>query len=249
MIAVRETCPYPHRDGATPMKYVLALAATLAMFSSGTAAAGDGAVTLTPACESALALSALPARLRSGASVYVWDGERFSLSQRGAGRFHCIVERNHSQALIPQCADAAGLESVIRGVMQKTEWALSGLSAAERQSRFDALVEKGVLRAPERAGVNYMMSAFNLAWNTARDGLMRIPPHVMFYAPNVSNDDIGGSMAEGTRGNRGVPFVIEEGIHGYMISFVERAADPADARSACRGQHSLFDESTVGDSP
>jgi len=47
-------------------------------------------------------------------------------------------------------------------------------------------------------------------------------PHVMYYAPNVSNEDIGG----GKPGSM-YPFVIMPGPHGYFIQLLgltERAA-------------------------
>jgi hypothetical protein len=47
-------------------------------------------------------------------------------------------------------------------------------------------------------------------------------PHVMHYAPDVSNEDIGGGKPGGM-----APFVIRHGHHGYVIQFLgltERAA-------------------------
>jgi N-methylhydantoinase B/oxoprolinase/acetone carboxylase alpha subunit len=47
-------------------------------------------------------------------------------------------------------------------------------------------------------------------------------PHVMYYAPDISNADIGGGKPGGME-----PFVILQGHHGYMIQGVgvtERAA-------------------------
>jgi hypothetical protein len=47
-------------------------------------------------------------------------------------------------------------------------------------------------------------------------------PHVMYYAPNVSNKDIGGGKPGGM-----YPFVIMPGPHGYIVQLLgltERAA-------------------------
>jgi hypothetical protein len=47
-------------------------------------------------------------------------------------------------------------------------------------------------------------------------------PHVMYYAPDISNDDIGGAKLGGME-----PFIILHGHHGYMIQplgLTERAA-------------------------
>src|SRR5262249_44708179 len=49
------------------------------------------------------------------------------------------------------------------------------------------------------------------------------PPHVMFYAPNLTNDDIGAD------GSPGMPFVAYQGPQGYMIMV---PADPAHDHAA-----------------
>jgi hypothetical protein len=49
-------------------------------------------------------------------------------------------------------------------------------------------------------------------------------PHVMYYAPNVSNEDIGGAKPSP---DSTYPFVILPGPHAYMIQILgvtERAA-------------------------
>ena len=211
----------------------LALAALLPGLAGATPPAHEK---VSAACEEALALSALPKRLRADASVYVLTEDGYRLSRKGSGPFTCIVERNHEQALIPQCPDAAGADSVVPGIIRKSEWAIAGVPTAERRERFAADVSAGELKPPARAGISYMMSNFSYAWNSRRNGLIRIPPHVMFYAPNLDNDDIGGSIEEGVGHNRGVPFIVEKGIHGYMTSFVEHPSDSSDVLAACKGQ-------------
>ncbi len=191
---------------------------------------------ITPQCEEALALSALPLRLRDQASAYVLKDGEFELVRTGDGPFTCIVARNHPQSLIPQCADGAGRDTIIPGIIMKSSWALDGATPEEYSGRFDKAAASGTLKPPSRSGVSYMMSNFNFVWDWSRDDHFRIPPHVMYYAPNLKNDDIGGSQMEGMGTNRGVPFVIEEGIHGYMISMVEKTTDSADVLQACAGQ-------------
>ncbi len=217
---------------------LLLLTVLVSVIMTGTAGADPHTAgrPITPACEEALALSALPKRLRAGASVFVLTDDGYRMSRSGDGPFTCIVGRNHAEALIPQCPDAAGLDSVIPGIILKSQLALAGAAIEARQAEFEKKKENGDLSAPDRPGVSYMMSNFNYAWNHQAGGLMRIPPHVMFYAPNLSNDDIGGSMQEGMGSNRGVPFIIEEGIHGYMTSMVEHPSDSSDVFAACDGQ-------------
>jgi len=214
----------------------LALASVILVGATTTNTAVNNENPLTPACEEALALSALPQRLRDGASVYVLDSNGYKLARKGDGTFTCIVERNHRMSLIPQCPDAAGADTLIPGIIAKSMLALEGVIGDERAARFQAAVNKGDFVAPTRSGISYMMSNFNYIWSPQRDSMIRVPPHVMFYAPEIANEDIGGSFHEGLHENRGVPFIIEEGIHGYMTSFVEHPSDSSQVLAACKGQ-------------
>jgi hypothetical protein len=83
----------------------------------------------------------------------------------------------------------------------------------------------GYYKAPKRAGLSYMLSPILRTYlnNDVDDsvGTLNVP-HVMHYAPNVSNEDIGGGKLGGM-----YPFVIMPGLHGYVIQFLgltERAA-------------------------
>ena len=71
-------------------------------------------------------------------------------------------------------------------------------------------------------------------------------PHVMHYAPNVSNADVGAAFPEGEQIAHFMqhgrwketpgPFVIQEGVHGFFIQFLgvtERDAINKKCRHAC----------------
>lgn len=223
----------------------LAAAVLLAISVPVTAIASDETRKLTAACEEALALSALPARLRDQASVYSLTDQGFKMTREKDGPFTCIVERNHADAVIPQCVDAAGADTIIPGIMKKSQWSLAGMPVAERRAKFAELAAKKELKPAPRSGISYMMSNFNYVWNANSEYLMRVPPHVMFYAPNVSNEDVGGSFQEAVDGNRGTPFVVEVGIHGYMTSFVERPSESDEVLAACAGQLPNAEEMVV----
>jgi hypothetical protein len=72
----------------------------------------------------------------------------------------------------------------------------------------------GIYKAPERAGISYMLSPILRTYVNPDDsdavGTVNMP-HVMYYAPNVSNADIGGKPMSM------YPFVIVPGPHGYII--------------------------------
>jgi mannose-6-phosphate isomerase-like protein (cupin superfamily) len=64
-----------------------------------------------------------------------------------------------------------------------------------------------------------MLSNSNRLYNpqTRKAGIF--PPHVMFYAPNLTDADIG-STGDGAGG---LPFIAYQGPHGYMITLVPQS--------------------------
>jgi hypothetical protein len=83
----------------------------------------------------------------------------------------------------------------------------------------------GQLRAPRRAGINYMLSAENRVDDNGNIRPYR--PHIMLYAPYLTNADFGGGQA-------GSPvFVINEGKPGaYLIVPVPSLSDEAHHSAA-----------------
>ncbi len=193
------------------------------------------------ACEEALALSAPPQRLRDSATVYSLTESGYVRTRDGDGPLTCIVERNHPRALIPQCVDAAGADTIIPDLIYCSQRALEGATPEEILAEFETRAIRGEFRAPARPGVSYMTSEYNYIYVSQRQQIVDVHPHLMFYAPNLTNDDIGGSFEAALEEYRGLPLVLEPGIHGYMISFVDHASDATGVMRAGGGQ--------VGDVP
>ncbi|MEM7282183.1 MAG: hypothetical protein AAF438_11200 [Pseudomonadota bacterium] len=190
---------------------------------------------LSQACEEALALSAMPEALRQNANVYVWQDADFKKTVSSDGGFHCLVERNHNKAIIPQCVSPSGKDSILQGLMFRTKQAAKGLPPNKMQEKLKAAFASGKLIAPKEPGINYMMSAYNYIYVQNSDSFRQVPPHNMFFAPNTTNEMIGGSWELAT-GNKGYPFVIESGPHGYMITFTEQAAEIHGVVEHCEGE-------------
>ncbi len=190
---------------------------------------------LSQSCEEALALSALPVHLRERANVYVLQTGQFKQTIHSEGGFHCLVERNHPEAIIPQCVTPSGADTILPGLKFRTLKTQAGMSPKAVRQAFQQAAADGRLKTPSKPGINYMMSAFNHIYLDDSQAFRDVPAHVMFFAPNISNEDIGGS-AKLAMQNTGFPFVGQPGIHGYMISMVEQAADSAEVLTACQGQ-------------
>jgi hypothetical protein len=100
-----------------------------------------------------------------------------------------------------------------------------GTPAGELKKIMKDRLKTGYYRAPVRAGVSYMLAPVLRTYFKPEEGDRVITvnfPHVMYYAPGVSNEDIGAGELGGM-----YPFVIIPGHHGYMIQplgLTERAA-------------------------
>ena len=208
--------------------------AIAAILVSNAAGAGDRQ-SLTPECEVAIALSALPKRLREDTTVYALVDGEYEVAVKGDGPFTCVVERNDKDALIPQCMDEAGVDSVLPAILDRSRMSVAGVEFAELREKSDEKIHSGHFPKPSRPGISYMMSDYNYIYAGNAGRVLKIPPHVMFYAPDLKNTDVGGSL-ESVAGNHGTPFIVDEGPHGYMVVYTEHAADANDAAMACEGQ-------------
>jgi hypothetical protein len=199
-----------------------------------TQAAADR-IRLSQECEIAVAKSALPQRLRADSSVYALIGENYEKVVDGSGPFTCIVERNHSDSVIPQCMDKTGVSSVLPAIIDRSEMAVGGFDFEAIQTVNKKKLDSGHYQTAARPGVNYMMSDYNYIYVASAERVLKVPPHVMFYAPGLKNADVGGSF-QGMIENIGTPFVFREGPHGYMLTYAEHRADPNEVAEACQGQ-------------
>lgn len=213
-----------------------AVAATAMMLTAAGAAAEPAARhDLSQECEVALALSALPSRLRGQADVYALQDGRYEKVVDADGPFSCLVERSHASSIAPQCMDAEGARTILPALIAQSEAAIRIPSAREAAAHHAAVLAEGDFSAPGRPGISYMMSNYNYIYAPSADAVLKIPPHVMFYAPSLTNEDVGGSLRS-TVANIGTPFIINPGPHGYMISYTEHASDSVDVAAACAGQ-------------
>ena len=191
-----------------------------------------------------LALSALPPHLRDHATVYVLNPDKgFEVARTGTNGFHAFVARTGDDAfrgswpltkyrddiLYPISFDKAGARAQMRVFFDAAEMQANGTPPGELKRIIKDRFKTGYYKAPERAGISYMLSPIlRTYYNPEASGeesdsvFTMNYPHVMYYAPNVSNEDIGGGKPAGM-----YPFVIMPGPHGYFIQpidLTERAA-------------------------
>lgn len=197
--------------------------------------AGPQSVLGSQACEAALALSALPERLRDDAAVYTWHDGDYRRDGNESAKFHCFVARNHRDAVIPQCFTQSGVDNIMAGEFYKSRLVMHGTAPEDATNKFEQKVAAGEFEAPEQPGINYMMSAYNWIYQSARQEFIAVPPHVMFFAPDVESDDVGGATFREAVAQKGVPMVVDSGIHAYMVTFTDGSSESEQVEAQCSG--------------
>jgi len=160
---------------------------------------------LEPEVEMAEALAACPESLREQAGAYVLSESGFVLARQSSNGFHAIISRSQPGAFEPQCLDAEGSKSLLHQILLRGRLQMQGLDPGEIDSQIESAWTSGELGPPTRPGVNYMLSEKNRV-PIAPDRVIPYQPHLMFYAPGLTNEDIGGSV-DGTS----PVFLINEG--------------------------------------
>jgi len=191
-----------------------------------------GQMTLPRDLEIEVARSALPAHLRDGATIYVLDSAvGFVVAQQGTNGFHALASRvdpavfrgswdyveHFDDVLLPIAFDATGARTLLRPFLDAAALIASGLSPAEVKHELAAGFQDGAYPSPDRPGVAFMLSPILRAFPDPLGSDRRVTrsvPHRMFYAPNTTNADIGGSTHPDAATQ---PYVIQGGPWGYMV--------------------------------
>lgn len=142
-----------------------------------------------------LAESAAPAEVSSKATVYVLGLKGYEKAREGTNGFSCFVGRhfvNPTETTIePTCFDAEGSRTLLLVYLHGEELRTMGKSEAEIKADVANGYKEGRYKYPDKPGFLYMMSSENRLGPTPDHGTASFPPHLMFYAPNMTTRDIG----------------------------------------------------------
>jgi hypothetical protein len=166
--------------------------------------------------EVALALSAAPEHLRQGAAVYALERNGFVKVRDGSNGFTCIVNRDHPLNQKPVCFDAEGTATILPKILRVGELLMQGKPMSEIDAEIAEGFRTGKYISPRRPGVAYMFSGDIRNFNPRTRKVESFPPHVMFYAPNLTNADLG-ITPEALAKDPSLPFVAYQGPHGFII--------------------------------
>jgi hypothetical protein len=184
--------------------------------------------------EARFALSALPPAMRDQASVYLLDPQTgYQLSRQGSSGVTCLVERTaweladfRNDIYIPLCYDAAGTETYLKVIMDAAALRAQGMSPAALKTEIEDRYRTGTYTVPDRFGLSYMVAPVMRTVGPPDMKVHTMPmPHLMFYAPSITNEDIGALPDLAVRSSLQYPFIDRQGIaeQSYMIQMIGEA--------------------------
>jgi hypothetical protein len=177
-----------------------------------------------------LALSAAPTEVSSKATVYVLGLKGYEKAREGTNGFSCLIERSFKgttqTSSAPACFDAVGSGSIMVAYLRREELRAEGKSEAEIKDDIAKGYEDGRFKVPG-PGFLYMMSNENFVYNNVSGKSGFVVPHLMFYAPNKTANDVGYDSVSPTM----VPYLTGSGI-GPESLLVVAAEKPSQGDSA-----------------
>ena len=209
------------------MKTATALLAILCCAASGAQPAhaeeGRFDATVPRARQIQLAMSAAPAEISSGATIYVLGVHGFERARAGRNGFSCLVDRyveNHvGKSLEPKCFDGEGTRTLLPVSLRTEALRAEGRSESEIAADITAGYKSGRFHAPRKPGLIYMMSPYNiLARGPDNTDFGHVAGHLMFYAPYMTLRDLG--YRSPTKGM--LPILADPGTPYTMMIVVPR---------------------------
>jgi hypothetical protein len=199
--------------------------------------------------ETRWALSALPPTLRDKAAVLVLDPAKgYRLARQGTNGLTCLVERTswelvdfRNDIYIPLCYDGAGAKSLLRVKMDAAALRAQGMRPEALKAEIERRYQRNVYGAPERPGVSYMTAP---VFRTVGPPDLKVHtlamPHLMFYAPFVTNEDIAAAPNLADHSSLQYPFIDKQGI-GQQSVIIQMLGDAEKAGILAR-ERALLDD-------
>src|SRR6266566_2498607 len=183
--------------------------------------AADTTIEQMPAkLETQYALSALPPAMRDHATVYLLDPKKgYQLSRE---RTAWEQDDFRNDIYVPLCYDAEGSKTYLKVIMDVAALRIQGMNPVALKTEIERRYKNKTYKIPQKTGLSYMVAPVMRTWMMPDWQVHTMPmPHLMFYAPNMTNEDIGS----GPSSFPGYPFVFKEGIpeQSYMIQLAGEA--------------------------
>lgn len=145
----------------------------------------------------------------------------------------CIVQRtawelaeHRGDIYIPLCYDAAGTGTYLKVIMDAAALRARGMGAVALKDEITRRFGDGTYQAPRKAGVSYMVAPVMRTIGPPDLSVRTMAmPHLMFYAPGVTNADIGARPDLADHATLMNPFIDRQGIaeQSYIIQMLGHA--------------------------
>ena len=194
--------------------------------------------------EIALARTAAPPSISAKASVLVLGQRGYETVVKGSNGFTCFIERSWTAGFddpefwdpnirAPNCFNPAAVRTVLPLYLQRTRWALAGVSRAEMAARSRAALAAHTLPQPAPGAFSFMLSKQGDLGDQAGNGPWL--PHVMFFVPHGAAGTWGAGLdASPVIGAEGKAF--EPTV---LFSPVRRWSDGSPAPAAADLSHKM----------
>jgi hypothetical protein len=171
-----------------------------------------------------LVRSAAPPEISDQATLYILSKNGYEIVQKGTNGFSCMVDRELPETQEPQCFDAEGSATTLLARMRVETLRAQGVPEDKIAAEIEDGYKTGKYKAPRKTGIVYMLSTENwVLADPATRQIVHFGPHLMFYAPYVTDRDIGNN--KGPDAAPGVPFVVHPGRPDALIIVVPKLPD------------------------
>jgi hypothetical protein len=151
--------------------------------------------------EIALARSAAPTSISGDADVLTLGDHGYETAVKGKNGFICLVERSwaadfddaefwNPKLRAPICYNPAAGRTVLPGYLERTKWALAGLTKNAMIDRTKSALAVNTLTAPEPGALSFMMSKQGYLG----DAVGHWHPHLMFFLPHTDGAAWGANL-------------------------------------------------------
>jgi hypothetical protein len=151
--------------------------------------------------EIALARSAAPASIANDAAVLTLGDHGYETAVKGKNGFVCLVERSWGAGFDdpefwnpklrgPICMNPAAVRSVLPAYVDRTRWAIAGVSRSQMIERTRAAVAANAFIAPAPGAMGFMMSKQGYL----SDAAGHWHPHLMFFLAHTDGAAWGANL-------------------------------------------------------
>jgi len=151
--------------------------------------------------EIALSRSAAPTSIAGDASVLTLGDHGYKTVLKGKNGFVCLVQRSWAAGFDdaqfwnpklrgPICFNPAAARTVLPAYLERTEWAIAGVSKADMISRTSAELAANRIATPEPGAAAFMMSKQQYLGDLAGHW----HPHLMFFFAHADGADWGADL-------------------------------------------------------